>query len=130
MTSIRVRPVSSAFHSAHAAARPRNVRNASGLLLRNIAVAIGVAAKAMAARWAAVLPRQRRTRWWTMRTDPTPASASGRSIENDEKPRTLANSAWTQSAAGGLSTVMKLPGSMAPKKNAFHDTVALFTAAA
>src|SRR5882672_5225264 len=38
----RVRPDSSAFQRAHAEARPRRVKNASGLLLRNIATAIGV----------------------------------------------------------------------------------------
>ncbi len=36
----------------------------------------------------------------------------------------------THSEAGGLSTVMKLPGSMAPKNQAFQLTEPLFTAAA
>ncbi len=41
-----------------------------------------------------------------------------------------AESAPTHRNAGGLSTVMKPPGSRAPKKNAFHDVVIERTAAA
>ncbi len=46
-----------------------------------------------------------------------------------ENPNTRPDSACSHSAAGGLSTVMKLPGSIEPKKNAFQLVVALFTAA-
>ena len=46
------------------------------------------------------------------------------------KPKSLAESPCSHSAAGGLSTVMKLPGSMEPKKSAFQLTDALLTAAA
>ena len=45
------------------------------------------------------------------------------------KPKIRPDSACSHNAAGGLSTVMKLPGSIEPKKNAFQLTVALFTAA-
>ena len=47
-----------------------------------------------------------------------------------ENPKTRPESSMTQRAAGGLSTVMKEPGSSEPKKNAFQLSVPLFTAAA
>ena len=57
-------------------------------------------------------------------------SADGSSIENDENPSTRPDRPISQIASGGLSTVMNDPGSIEPKNNAFHDTVADFTAAA
>ena len=75
-------------------------------------------------------PAHLRTRRCRISTDATPASASGRSMLNELKPKIRPDSAWSHNAAGGLSTVMKLPGSIEPKKNAFQLTVALFTAAA
>ena len=47
-----------------------------------------------------------------------------------EKPKIRPESSMTHRAAGGLSTVMKEPGSSEPKKNAFQLSVPLFTAAA
>jgi len=43
---------------------------------------------------------------------------------------TADHSAHADRAAGGLSTVMKLPGSIEPKKNAFQLFVPALTAAA
>ena len=40
-----------------------------------------------------------------------PASASGSRMATPLKPSSLALMAWTQSATGGLSTVMKPPAS-------------------
>ena len=57
-------------------------------------------------------------------------SASGSSIENDEKPNTRADRPISQIDSGGLSTVMKLPGSIDPKNSAFQPSLADFTAAA
>ncbi len=129
-TSVRVRPVSSAAQSAHAAARHRSVNRASGLLKRNIWTATGVNASARAARCAAQSPAHLRTKWCRMRTDATPAIASGTSMLSELNPKIRAESPCTQNAAGGLSTVMKLPGSIEPKKRAFQLVDALLTAAA
>src|SRR5690349_22010962 len=94
-TSMRVRPVSTADHSAHAAARQRNVRNASGLLYRNMSTATGVSANAIAARCAAASPAHLRTRRCRINTDATPASASGSSMLHALKPKTRPDSACT-----------------------------------
>src|SRR5664280_1286707 len=61
-TSRLVFAVSRADHNAHAAATRRKVNNASGLLSRNISVAIGVTARATAPKIAAPSPTQRRIR--------------------------------------------------------------------
>jgi len=45
-------------------------------------------------------------------------------------PKIRAERICTHRAAGGLSTVMKLPGSIEPKKNAFQLFVPALTAAA
>ncbi len=60
----------------------------------------------------------------------TPARASGSSMLQLENPKIRPDSSMTQSAAGGLSTVMKDPGSNDPKKKAFQLSVPLLTAAA
>ena len=57
-------------------------------------------------------------------------TASGISIDHELNPNARTDSACSHSEAGGLSTVMKLPGSIEPKKKAFQLTEALFTAAA
>ena len=49
---------------------------------------------------------------------------------HDDRPNTRADSAITQSAAGGLSTVIALAASNEPKKNAFQLFVPACTAAA
>ena len=47
-------------------------------------------------------------------------SACGSRIAKDEKPKTRAERPISHSDSGGLSTVMKLPGSIAPKNQAFQ----------
>jgi hypothetical protein len=63
-------------------------------------------------------------------TAPTVHSACGSRIDRLEKPRTRALRPMSHSDSGGLSTVMKLPGSSEPKNHAFQLTVADFAAAA
>ena len=69
-------------------------------------------------------PAQRCTRRCRISTEATPAAASGSSIDHELKPKMRPDRACTHRAAGGLSTVMKLPGSIEPKKKAFQLTVA------
>jgi hypothetical protein len=57
-------------------------------------------------------------------------SALGSSMLELENPRTRADRPMSHSASGGLSTVMKLPGSSEPKNHAFQLSVADLTAAA
>ncbi len=75
-------------------------------------------------------PVVRRTTSAASATLATPSSASGSSMLQELKPKTRPESAISHSAAGGLSTVMKLPASKAPKKNAFQLFVPARTAAA
>ena len=51
------------------------------------------------------------------------------SMLQDENPKRRAESSITQSDAGGLSTVMRFPGSSEPKKNTFQLAVPACTAA-
>jgi hypothetical protein len=57
-------------------------------------------------------------------------SACGSSRLNDEKPSRRAESPISQSESGGLSTVMKLPGSSEPKNQAVQLSLPAFAAAA
>ena len=57
-------------------------------------------------------------------------SACGSSTLNDEKPKTRADRPISHSDSGGLSTVMKLPGSSEPKNHAFQLSLPAFAAAA
>ncbi len=59
----------------------------------------------------------------------TPSSAWGTRTLHEFRPKTRADSSMTQSAAGGLSTVMKFDESKEPKKNAFQLLVPAWTAA-
>src|SRR3982751_385101 len=94
---------------------------ASGLLNRNISAATGVSAStAPAIRPAAGLNR-RRTPAYTTATAATPMMTSGTRIAHELRPRIRTDSAIGHSEAGGLSTVMALPASSEPKKNAFQD---------
>ena len=99
------------------------------MLYRNISTATGVSAKASAARSAAVFPAHLRTSRCRIRTEATPAATSGSSMLRLLNPKSRAERPCTQNAAGGLSTVMKLPGSIEPKKKAFQLVAALLTAA-
>jgi hypothetical protein len=49
---------------------------------------------------------------------------------NDEKPKTRADRPISQSESGGLSTVMKLPGSSDPKNQAVQLSLPALAAAA
>src|SRR5215472_16952624 len=129
-SSHRVWRVWSDRTSSQALATTRKVSSASGLLNRNIRTATGVSAITMAATSPATAPAVRRTTSATSATLATPSSASGSSMLQELKPKTRPESAMSQSAAGGLSTVMKLAASKAPKKNAFQLFVPAMTAAA
>ena len=59
----------------------------------------------------------------------TPISAWGASRLQELTPKTRADSPMTHSAAGGLSTVMKLEASEDPKKKAFQLWLAAWAAA-
>ena len=125
-----MRPDSSARTSRYAAPTKSSTSSASGLLTRPIAIVTGVIASAPAASSPTAGPNSRRT---VANSSPTAAivhSACGNSTENDEKPSTRAERPCSHSDSGGLSTVMKLPGSSAPKNQAFQLTLAALAAAA
>ncbi len=102
---------------------------ASGLLKRNIRVATGVVASAAPASRPAAAPNRRRTVAYRRPTAATPMSASGTSRLQELTPKSRAAMSCTQSEAGGLSTVMALPESNDPKKNAFQLVEPACTAA-
>ena len=60
----------------------------------------------------------------------TPARACGSSTLNGESPNKRADNAIGHNPSGGLSTVIALPASREPKKNAFHDWAPACAAAA
>src|SRR5438309_10745315 len=92
--------------------------SASGLSNRNISTATGVSASTAPARRPAPGPATRRTARYSTPTVATPMSASGTRIDHDERPNSRTESSMTHSDAGGLSTVIELPASEAPEKNA------------
>ncbi len=100
------------------------------MLKRNINAATGVSASSAPATRPAAWPDQRRTEAYSSATVPTPISACGSSIANEEKPRIRLDSTITHNDAGGLSTVMALPESSEPKSHAFQDSLPALTAAA
>ena len=57
-------------------------------------------------------------------------SACGSRMLKLEKPNARAESPESHSDSGGLSTVMKLPGSSEPKNHAFQLSLPAFAAAA
>ena len=59
----------------------------------------------------------------------TPISTSGMRMLNELSPNTRTDSAITHREAGGLSTVIELPASEEPKKNAFQLSLPAWTAA-
>ena len=115
---------------AYAAATISSTSNASGRLKRNISVATGVNAKAAPANNAAPRPDVRLTVAYSSATAATPSSACGASTVQLEKPKSFANSPLTHRKAGGLSTVIVLPGSSEPNSNAFQLCDAACVAAA
>src|SRR4051812_27636727 len=128
--SVRVRPDSIARTTREADRTSASTSSASGLLTRPMAIDTGETASAPAASRAGAGPSTRLTVAYSSPTPATVQSASGSSMENDEKPSRRPESPITQNASGGLSIVMKEPGSIDPKNSAFHETVADFTAAA
>ena len=103
--------------------------SASGLLKRNIRTATGVSASTRPLRRPAAAPKCRFTVAWTTPTVATPMSTSGRRIAKELRPRTRTLRAMTHSAAGGLSTVMELPASEEPNRNASQLSLPACTAA-
>ncbi|CAM5237839.1 hypothetical protein STENM36S_06529 [Streptomyces tendae] len=99
------------------------------MLNRNISAATGVSASTEPAISPAAGPDRRRTAAYTTATVPTPISTSGTRTDQGERPKIRTASAIGHSAAGGLSTVMALPASSEPKKNAFQDWLPACTAA-
>ncbi len=88
--------------------------SASGLLKRNISAATGVSAKARPASSPASGEKRRRTVAYRAATVPTAISACGARTDQEESPKTRAESAIGHRASGGLSTVMKFPASEEP----------------
>ncbi len=81
---------------------------------------IGVIVSASAATSPAVVPKRRATMRQRTSTVSRPASACGSSTVQEPNPKSRARIAEGQKASGGLSTVMKLPGSSDAKRNAFQ----------
>src|ERR1700758_4092303 len=129
-TSHRVLSRSSARCTAYPAAVISSTSSASGLLNRNMSAAAGVSASTAPAISPAPGPNQRRTAAYSRSTDSTPSTAGGASSDQVPNPKIRAETSSTHSEAGVLSTVMKLDESNEPKKNAFHDRVPAWTAAA
>src|SRR3954469_2339374 len=125
-----VRPVSIARTTSQAEATISRTSSASGMSTRAIATVIGEIASAAAAASPATGPNTRRTVAYSSATAAIVSSACGSSMENDEKPNARADRPMSHSDSGGLSTVMKLPGSSEPKNIAFQLSLADFTAAA
>ncbi len=100
------------------------------MLNLNIRTATGVRAMAAPAnspaRWASIPSpvagaAARRTARWSSQTVPTPMSASGTRMLHGLRPNSRTESPVTQSAAGGLSTVMELAASEDPKNQAVQS---------
>ena len=125
-----VRPDSSARTSRWAAPTMSRTSSASGLLTRAIATVTGVSASAVAAAIPATGPNARRTVACSRPTAAIVQSAWGSRRLNDEKPSTRADRPISQSESGGLSTVMKLPGSSEPKNQAVQLSLPARAAAA
>ena len=114
----------------YAAATMSSTSSASGLFTRPMATVTGVRASSSAAARPAGAPKSRRTVANRRPTAATVHSACGISMLRLEKPNARAERPMSQIDSGGLSTVMKLPGSSEPKNHAFQLTLADFTAAA
>ena len=125
-----VRPFSIARTRVYAAAVISSTSRASGLLNRNISAATGVSARTSPAMSPAGGPNQRLTAAYSSRTDATPSSACGASIDHWLKPKIRPDISITHREPGVLSTVMKLDWSNEPKKNAFQLLVPAWIAAA
>ena len=126
----RVRPDSTARTVNQAEATSSSTSSASGLSTRAIATVTGVIASAAAASTPAAGENTRRTVAYSSATAAIVHSACGSSSENEENPSTRADRPISHSDSGGLSTVMKLPGSSEPKNHAFQLSLPALAAAA
>ena len=66
-------------------------------------------------------PNVRRVAAMSRPTAATPMSASGTRIDAGDRPNRRTDRPITMVASGGLSTVMKVEGSIAPWNQAAHD---------
>jgi hypothetical protein len=135
-TSQPVLARSCARTSPYAPSVSDSTSSASGLLNRNISTATGVSAiAAPASRPAAGAARRpapsmlRRTVAYSTPTVATPINACGTRMLHALTPKIRADRTIGHSAAGVLSTVMELPASDEPKKNAFQLVAPAWTAA-
>ena len=124
-TSASQRPelVAIARTRAYPAAVISNTSSASGLLNRNISAAAGVNASTAPAISPATVPcfgslNVRRIVAYSRPTAATPIRACGASAAQLFTPKIRIDNPVTHSAAGGLSTVMKLAASSEPKNQA------------
>ena len=125
-----VRPDSTARSVAQPEATSSRTSSGSGMSTRASASVTGESTSIAAASTPATGPNARRT---VANSSPTVASvhsACGSSRLNEEKPNARADNPMSQIDSGGLSTVMKLPGSSEPKNHAFRLTLADLTAEA
>src|SRR6478735_10047505 len=129
-SAVRPTGVSIARMTKYPATVNSRTSSASGLLNRNISAATGVSASRAPATRPAAGPDQRLTAAYRVATVPTPISACGASMANEENPKIRVDATITHIDAGGLSTVMELPESNDPNSQAFQDSVPAFTAAA
>ena len=95
-----------------------------------MSAAAGVRAITTPARTAAGVPNGRRTARNRTPTLAIPSRAWGRRTDHELRPRIRTLRAMSQTAAGGLSRVMKLPASSEPKKNAPQSLAAAWAAIA
>ena len=102
--SHRSRPVRTASIVATAAAVINRARIESVLLEWLTTMLIGISASAAAPTRPAVRPQVRRSPQYNSHTASAPASTSGRSSENLEKPKSFDETTWTHIENGGLST--------------------------
>ncbi len=100
------------------------------MLNRNINDATGVRASTAPAIRPAAGPLHRRTVAYSSPTEATPINACGSSMVNALKPNSLPDRPITHIAAGGLSTVIALPGSSEPNSQALRSWVPACAAAA
>ena len=126
----RVLAVSVARTVQYAATMSSSTSRASGLLNRNINDATGVRASTAPAIRPAAGPLHRRTVAYSSPTEATPINACGSSMVNALKPNSLPDRPITHIAAGGLSTVIALPGSSEPNSQALRSWVPACAAAA
>ena len=99
------------------------------LFVRFTATNTGVMAISSAASSAGAALKVRRTRWNTMATVATPASACGNSSASGRKPKSFTDATCSHRASGGLSTEMKPTGSNDAYRKLCQSDAILRTAA-